>query len=152
MNNKLKPADKCIFCEKPIREVGGKRLVATTFRGIVFRNEDQTNVKCEAPRKGYIVDSSENIYMNVWGEQWDRNNLDKAKRAYLRDMHPWFCQICGDRTCSVCGSPIISPMGSDVLFEDGSTAHSPVLAMNSSCINPSCEKYRKWGESNGNIT
>ncbi len=52
----------------------------------------------------------------------------------------------------MCGSPIVSPMGSDVLYEDGSTAHSPVLAMNSSCINPSCEKYRKWGESNGNIT
>lgn len=143
---KRPPAEACIFCNKTLKEVGGKRLIAQKLRGITLTNKKHGGGNKDFPHQCFELFSEPLIYMDCWGEkkQWSDSAISSAKKAYLRGRRPWFCQICGERKCSECGSPINYPMGSDILYGNGCSSQAPIHPINSGCTNPNCNNYKDW--------
>ena len=139
LEEKLSPADTCIFCGKRLDEIGGKRIVAQNSRGIILAKKPWHG------RKSFKLSDDKEVYLVVWGgkHEWTASMMEKAKETYAQGKRPWYCQICGGHTCSECGSPRKLPMGADILDEDGISRHVPILPCDLGCINPKCKKYRK---------
>lgn len=145
LNTIRPPSKKCIFCNKTIEEIGGKRLTAQKTRGICLSQKLQSESNNDYPRTYIKLFDDLEIYMTVWGKEgkWTKSTIDKAKNEYLNGYQPWFCQICGKRACDICGSPQNYPAGSDILYSDGSTSHFGIFPYDHGCSNPDCEKYKK---------
>lgn len=141
---KRPPAKTCIFCDKSLEEVGGKRLAAQKLKGVKLSAECIGGGNPAFPYKSVKLFDDLKVYVVVWGEKglWTEAAVNKAKNEFLTGHRPWFCQICGARACMQCGSPINNPAGSDVLSSDGSSSYAPIFAGGCGCINPGCEKYR----------
>jgi len=139
----LPPADTCMICDKPIGEIGGRRMIAQRERGTTvldyavngqFRNFQS----CER-----LLANSE-LYFVAWGEESiiTRAVVQRARADYMAGFHPWFCQVCGNRLCHLCGALLPRPVASDYIFDDGDTLHCPILGADPGCWNPECEKFR----------
>jgi hypothetical protein len=139
----LPPARTCMICDKPIGEIGGRRMVAQRERGTTvldcavnggFRNF-QSCEKLLANRELYLV---------AWGEKSiiTREVIERARADYLSGFHPWFCQVCGNRLCYLCGALLPRPVASDYIFDDGGTVHCPILGADPGCLNPGCERFK----------
>jgi len=146
MNLKRPPAKTCVFCNKPLNEIGGKRIIAQQLRGIALSKKKTGGGNKDFPHKCVELFSEPVIFMDFWGEKdkWTEAAIKSAKNAYLDGKQPWFCQVCGERKCSKCGSPINYPMGSDILYGNGCSSHVAMLPFDPGCINPACDKYRDW--------
>lgn len=140
---KRPPSKTCVFCDKSIDEVGGKRLVAQKSKGISLSNEYKGGGNPDYPHQSVKLSDNLDVYVVVWGEKglWTQSAIEKAKNEFLAGHHPWFCQICGNRTCEQCGSPVNNPYGSDHLADNGSSSHASIYS-DGGCTNPICEKYR----------
>jgi hypothetical protein len=138
------PADTCIFCDKKIDEIGGRRIVAQKLRGIELSSKYRGGGNPEYPDQSIRLYDNKEIYVVVWGEnsKWTLSTTNKVKEEYLKGRQPWFCQVCGKRKCIECGAPINVPMGSDVLSDNGYISHVPMHPVDPGCINPKCKKYR----------
>lgn len=141
---KRPPAKTCIFCDKSLEEVGGKRLVAQKSKGVHLSNEYRGGGNPDYPFQSTKLFDDLGVYVVVWGERslWIESTIEKAKNEFLTGYQPWFCQSCGNRVCLKCGSPLNHPSGSDVLHDDGNITHVSMLPCDFGCINPSCEKYQ----------
>ena len=144
LSHKRPPAKTCIFCDKSLEEVGGKRLVAQKLRGVSLSNQYKGGGNPDFPYQSVKLFDDLEVYITVWGEKslLTQSAIDKAKNEFLTGYQPWFCQICGNTTCVKCGSPLNNPAGSDILHSDGSSSHAPIFAGGCGCINPRCEKYQ----------
>lgn len=143
---KRPPAKTCIFCDKSLEEVGGKRLVAQKSKGVHLSNEYRGGGNPDYPFQSTKLFDDLGVYVVVWGERslWIESTIEKAKNEFLTGYQPWFCQSCGNRVCLKCGSPLNNPAGSDILHGDGSSSHAPMFAGGCDCINPSCEKHKSF--------
>ena len=140
----LPPADRCMACEKTIEAIGGRRMVAQPLRG--------TTLLDHAIEGGYrnfrsctrLVEDRD-LFMVVWGEEsvFPEMVIDRARRAYLAGIQPWFCQVCGYRLCHVCHTILPRPVASDYVFDDGYIVHCPILGADPGCSNPECSRFRK---------
>jgi len=144
---KRPPAEACVFCNKPLKDVGGKRLIAQKLRGVTLTDKKRGGGNKDFPHQCIKLFSDPLVYMDYWGEKekWTDSAILSAKNSYLNGKRPWFCQICGERKCSECGSPINYPMGSDILYGNGCSSHAPILPFDPGCANPSCKKYKSLG-------
>jgi len=143
---KRPPAKICIFCNKPLSEIGGKRLVAQQLRGVTLDNKYRGGGNKDFPYQSIRLFDDLEIYMVFWGERakWTQAAIAQARKEYQNGNSPWFCQSCGARKCSQCGSPINYPMGSDILYANGCSSHAGIFPFDPGCINPDCEKYKEW--------
>ena len=145
-SQKLTPSATCIFCNKKLEDVGGKRIIAQKFIGVVLSAKYQGGGNKDYPRKSVKLNDKLEYYVVTWDEKcrWTQSLIEKARNEFFTGYHPWFCQICGARTCSKCGSPINYPMGSDILYDNGCSGHCGILPFNPGCNNPDCANYREW--------
>jgi hypothetical protein len=143
---KRPPAKTCIFCNKTLDEIGGKRLSAQQLRGVALSDKYKGGGNEDFPHQSVKLFDDSDTYMVVWGEKakWTESAIAKAKNEYQNGKNPWFCQICGERKCRKCGSPTSYPMGSDILYGDGCSSHAAIFPFDPGCINPDCVKYKEW--------
>ena len=149
MADKLRlPGPACIFCQKTIDDIGGRRLVATTKgHGYGVYDRQIGGGSKDRPFKSMKFPDAESKYLVVWGDRWTSESMRQALKTLLSGKQPWFCQKCGNRQCSVCGEPINYPVASDVIYDDGHIHHCPIIAADLGCINPNCRKYRAMNKS-----
>ncbi|MCB1585430.1 MAG: hypothetical protein KDI52_04035 [Xanthomonadales bacterium] len=141
---KLLPAPNCIFCNKTIEQVGGKQIVHQQVRGIKLSKKFQGGGNKDYPFQSFKLSENPETYVVVWGiwSIWSQSNINNAIELFKQNLHPWFCQKCGNRTCDKCQEPINMPMGSDVIYEDGDIRHVMVIGINPGCINPKCTNFK----------
>lgn len=128
----------CIFCNKPISEIGGKKIASSHFIKIFISEKNIGGGNDEYPYQSVKI--SDGQYITVKGKRsiWTPEAIEKVVSIVKSGNTPWFCQICGNRTCSVCHSPSQYLHGVDLL--DG--GHCGVYPVAPGCINDSCEKHR----------
>lgn len=140
------PDSCCVICGKSIAEVGGRRITAQKFRGIMISNKYLGGGNPAYPYKSCKLNSSSTspLYLVTWGElsMWSKSSIQRAIEAFHKGKRSWFCQICGRRVCSTCGAPINHPVLSDVLNNDGSNPHCGMIPCDPGCKNPSCTNYK----------
>jgi hypothetical protein len=148
LKRSLVPSDTCLLCGKEIKDIGGKRIIAQSFRGITLDPKFKGGGNAKYPYQSIKLYDDQEIYVVVWGDknEWTLPILEKAREEFLNGKRPWFCQACGHRTCSECGSLLNLPKGSDVIDDNGNTTHIGIYPFNSGCNNPKCEAYRQWGD------
>ena len=149
MDRKSKlPGPTCIFCQKTIDEVGGRRLVQTT-KGIGYGVYDRQigGGSKDRPFRSIKFPDVDSKYLVVWGQSWTTESMQRALKTLQDGKIPWFCQKCGYRQCSVCGEPINYPVASDVIYDDGRIYHCMIIPADLGCINPNCVKYRDMNKS-----
>ena len=142
-------SESCVFCNKTLDEVGGRRIVAQQLRGVSLSEKKMGGGNKDYPHRSLqLFDDCDDVYVVFWGEKelWTESAVEKVKKEYQTGYRPWFCQICGKRTCSECGAPINYPMGSDLLSAGGCSSHAPIHPFDPGCINPNCEKYKQWDD------
>jgi hypothetical protein len=142
----LIPSKRCIFCNKTIEEIGGRRLIATGFKAVFLSEKYHGGGKPDYPFKSVKLDESSGLYVSVQGEKglWTDELIEKARQEFLHGRHPWFCQVCGNRKCKKCGAPLNFPAGTDVLYDNGCSGHVMLVGINAGCVNPDCENYKEW--------
>jgi hypothetical protein len=137
----LTPADTCSICGRRHEEIGGKRLVGQKGGGIrVVASE-----KNPGGRKHHPVPGRPGLWVAIYGEPGLlRDEVRDHVLAQLEQgLRPWFCQECAHLTCHECGAILRIAPGADYLADDnGKVVHSPMLAANPGCANPSCRLYR----------
>ncbi len=141
------PSERCIFCNKKLGDVGGRRIIAQGVRGIVLSDTYQGGGNKNYPRQSAELGDGSGRYVVVWGKKsdWTKAVIEKARNEFLNGHRPWFCQVCGGISCRKCSSPINYPVGTDVLYDDGSSGHCPLFPFNPGCSNPQCENYKESG-------
>jgi len=146
MNLSRPPAKTCVFCDKSIKEIGGKRLAAQNFRGVMLSKKKVGGGNKNCPHKCIVLFSEPLVYMDFWGTplEWTQTAIDSASKSFLNGQRPWFCQVCGQRKCRQCGSPENYPMASEILSCDGNTSHAGIFPFDPGCINLVCGKYKEW--------
>jgi hypothetical protein len=139
----LLPAGQCVICCKPIKEIGGRRMIAQRARGIAVFDEPITRGFENIQSCTQLFEGRE-LYLLVWGEAslFTQEVEDRARVTYLQGRRPWFCQVCGSRLCHLCGEVLRRPVASDYIFDDGGTVHCPILGADFGCKNPQCERYK----------
>lgn len=144
-NVTLTPSERCLFCQRRIGEVGGRRIVSQQVRGVTISTQYQGGGSKDYPRRSIELGDESGRYVVVWGEdsEWTQQTIEKARNEFLSGHRPWFCQVCGGRTCSKCGSPLDYPMASDLVDDNGHITHAAILPFEPGCINPECDKHRK---------
>ena len=144
-NPNLPPADECAICGKRLEEVGGSRIVAQRTSGVVFSETYRGGGNPKRPHRSFRLYDGKEGFVVVWGDGWTDDAIGRAREAFRRGRHPWFCQVCGNSPmpwlCSVCGSPHALPQGADVLHDDGTIGHCPILGVQPRCVNPKCPEY-----------
>lgn len=152
LNLKRAPAKTCVFCNKSLNDIGGKRIIAQQLRGVALSKKKTGGGNINFPHQSVQLFSDPNVFMDMWGEKekWNESSIKSAKNSYLNGKRPWFCQICAVRQCSNCGSPINYPMGSDILSGNGCSSHVGIFPFDPGCNNPDCDKYKKWGDDRQN--
>ena len=143
----LTPSEGCIFCGRELGDVGGRRIIAQTVRGVVLSNKYQGGGNKEYPRQSVELGDGSGRYVVVWGKKsdWTKSVIEKARNDLLNGHRPWFCQACAGIICSKCGSPLNRPLGTDILYDDGSSGHCAFFPFNPGCSNPQCENYKESG-------
>lgn len=142
---KYLPADTCVFCDKRLEDVGGQRLCAQRHLGCFLSEQLRGGGNPETPDRHFKVSDEPLTYLILRGapSTWTDERIEKAKTQFSRGRHPWFCQVCGNRTCRECGTPLRRPIASDVLYTDGSTSHVGILGVDVGCSNVDCSRYRR---------
>ena len=140
------PAKTCVFCDKPLKEIGGNRLTAQHFRGVMLSKNKAGGGNKECPHKCIVLFVEPLLYMDFWGtaQEWTQTAIDSASKSYLNGERPWFCQVCGQRKCKKCSAPINYPMASEILHGDGNSSHAGIFPFDPGCINPTCGRYKEW--------
>ena len=142
----LPPARLCLVCERPIEEIGGRRMVAQPLRGTTLLHhpidDDFRNF-----RVCIRLFDGRDLYLVAWGEEsvFPEKAIERARQDYLAGSRPWFCQVCGRRQCHVCGEVLPRPVASDYVFDDGGIVHCPILGADPGCSNPGCSRFRSDG-------
>ncbi len=138
------PADRCVICQKSIDEIGGRRIIAQKLRGVCLSDKYRGGGNPDYPYRSFQISPSP-LYVTVKGELslWNEETTQRAISAYQQGIRPWFCSACGKRLCSECGCPLAHPVGSDVIYDDGCSAHFPMLPCHPGCINPNCKQYKR---------
>ena len=79
------PAKTCVFCDKSIKEVGGKRLVAQNFRGVMLSKTKVGGGNKDCPHKCIALFSEPLVYMDFWGtpQEWPHTAIASASNSYL---------------------------------------------------------------------
>jgi len=125
--------DECIFCNKTIEKIGGRKLSNTSSIKILFRNElviEENNTHC--------IHIGTNDYLILKGSFWNDENISKAKSLVEDGFTPWFCQKCSHKTCHKCGQPSQHIQGADLL--DGT--HCGIFPIQIGCVSRSCENHK----------
>ncbi|GAB4228666.1 MAG: hypothetical protein Kow00108_27270 [Calditrichia bacterium] len=147
--NQLLPANRCLFCNKTIEEVGGNRIALNPFGGVYFSDKYLGGGNPKFPEKSVkLWDKTEQyIVLRFKKEHLTDELLEKAKQLVLFGKRPWFCQRCVGPSCQICGSPVNIPQGCTILYDDGCCSYLGILGISSGCNNPSCENFRdvRWG-------
>ena len=138
------PSENCALCDRTIEQVGGYRLVGTHTRLVVLSGRHEGGGNPENPIISVRLRKDDEIYLLVRGVEWTSARIEKARNEYLADRRPWFCQVCGDRKCRECGSPLNMPWATDVLYDNGCSAHVPLVPCNPGCTNQACVRFREW--------
>lgn len=136
----LPPADRCVVCGCIHAEVGGRRLVSQSGRGVLLCSGDNPVLG----RGRIAVPGHSDLWLCLYGgaEFTDDRVRERALAQLAKGLRPWFCQRCGHRTCRDCGAPTRLPMGSDYVTSDGSAIlHVAIFPVSPGCINPECRKY-----------
>ena len=142
-SNRYYPSEECMFCKKAINETGGKRIIAKHILSIGLSGKYLGGGNPEYPN--ISVEIVNGLYAVFRGPKSKLTNELKnyILNEFRGERHPWFCQICGNQICHVCGSPAEYVHGCDVLYNDGRIMHFAILPIPPSCINTTCECYRK---------
>ena len=138
------PADRCIFCGRTIEQVGGRRLIGTHTKLVTLSRRAMGGGHPHHPDISVRLRTGEDLFLLVRGPDWTPQRIEDARDQFLAGRHAWFCQVCGDRKCRRCGSPLNMPWAADVLYDDGCSAHVPLVPFDPGCINRSCLQYREW--------
>jgi hypothetical protein len=138
------PFSHCVICQKSIEEIGGRRIIAQSMRGILFSNKPIGGGHKDHHYKSHKL-SPYPLYLVVWGPgtMWSEDAIQSATAAFHKGKRSWFCQLCGNRVCQDCGSPLQQPVGSEVLYDNGCTSHVPILPCHPGCVNPQCKNHKE---------
>ena len=139
------PARTCIVCEKTIKEIGGRKMVAQPLRGTnVFDRVIHGGFKNFHSCTRLLEDRD--LYLVTWGEVTFLSDevISRIKADYLEGRRPWFCQVCGKRSCHLCGALERRPAMSDYVCDDGYILHCPSLGADTGCLNPQCRRYKHY--------
>lgn len=138
------PAAECIFCNKALNDVGGRRLIAQRLLGVTLSNINHGGGNKDYPHKSIELFPKKSVFMRIWGsnDKWTESAIMSAKNQYLSGKRPWFCQVCGNETCHLCESPLNRPAGADILYDDGYSAHCALLPCSTGCNNADCHNFR----------
>lgn len=129
--------DKCIFCNKTIEQVGGRKIASSHFINIFRSDKYLGGGNPEYPYQSVKIDDEHYLVVKGLKSVWTTEAIEKALSTVRASFKPWFCQQCGNRTCSTCGNPSQYLHGVDLL----NGAHCAVLPVPPGCINPECEKH-----------
>ena len=146
------PAPACIICNKTQEEVGGKRIVGSPFRSVflsdnpdpVYSYKIDQETRAEYPSISQALNEQKTLFVKVRGEKemWTKERIEKAVELFKKNLHPWFCQVCANRTCSECGSPSQWAHGCDSIYDNGDIRHSAMFPIPPGCINTNCKEHR----------
>lgn len=139
------PAATCAGCEKPISEIGGRRMVARTFMGVDLFHDNQAVTLRSLPQPGRtfrLLGRYRQIVVVFWGDAWMPNWIERALEAAEAGSRPWLCQRCMQHAlCELCGSPYRWPPGADVIGDDGRYLHCAILPVTPPCTNLDCPNW-----------
>lgn len=142
---KRPPTERCIFCEKRLEEVGGRRLTGNRGAAVFLSSKPLGGGDPLVPCRSIKLFDEPVSYLVVRGPKslWSDALIDQAKADFQAGKRPWMCQVCGSRTCSECRTPLPAPVGSGVLYPDGSITHVGMLGVDPGCTNSACSRYRE---------
>lgn len=144
MQDKRLPSNRCIFCNKTLDEIGGVRIVFSTFIGVGLSNSLVSNEKGDIPYRSVKIYDDKEVYAFFRGskDRWTPELIEKARNEFSRGFHPWFCQVCSGFKCRVCGSPLNYAMGVDTIDSQGDISHMAIFPFTPWCTNPKCGEYK----------
>jgi len=130
------PAKACVFCERTLDAVRGKRLIWSSAAGVVVRGYNDAVGRIPsralleplpAPHSGVLI-------------IWPTNDgaVSRALEQWTARLRPWSCQVCAHRVCERCGSPEKHPFGVDVVDDAGRVRHVPLLPGLAGCVREGC--------------
>ncbi len=129
---------ECVFCNKPIHQIGGKELINTNSIKILI---SPTPVSGEPDTHCIEITSDKYVVLN--GAKWTEESAYRSVEAVKSGYQPWFCQVCANKTCKRCGSPTQWVQGADLLNGN----HCAVFPINAGCIHADCENHiTDWGK------
>jgi len=145
----LLPAATCVICGRTLREVGGRRITAQDCRGMAVTHTKNGGGHKNFRRWIRLFDDKD-TYVLIWGEGAIMTDavIERIKTTYREKRRPWYCQSkgCGNRQCPLCGKAKNLPVASDILYDNGCTTYQMIIPADLGCVNPSCEKFREFGE------
>ena len=131
------PAPTCVFCDRKLAEIGGRRVTWSTFAGVVVRaSREAIGTIPHAALVEPLSPPYRGALLVVWPP--DTEAADRAVEQWENRLRPWACQRCAGRTCGRCGSPEKHPFGTDVLGDDGCVRHVPLLPGPAGCVRDGC--------------
>lgn len=128
-----------MICQKKLREIGGRRLVAQQQRGVSVVPSEEAGPDTES------VPEQPGLALRLWGGgDFDTAEVrERARQTLAEGRRPWFCQACGGRACGQCGAPLNMPMGSDCLDDEGQVTHFGNFPVRPACTNPQCNRFKE---------
>lgn len=123
---------ECVFCKKPIHQIGGQELINTSSIKILVKDQP---VRTDSNTHCIEINSAK--YAVLKGSKWTAESITRTVEAINSGYQPWFCQVCANKTCKECGSPTQWVQGADLINGN----HCAVFPINSGCINPDCENH-----------
>ncbi len=131
------PAPTCIFCQRSLSEIGGRRITWSSFAGVIVRLH--TDPIGSLPSRALVTPLPvpyRGCVLVVWQPVTDA--LDRAVDQWFSRQRPWTCQACARRVCDRCGSPEKTPFGSDIVDDNGRSLHVPLLPGPAGCVREGC--------------
>jgi hypothetical protein len=123
----------CIFCQKPISEIGGRKLVNTSSIKILISDTPTTDSEYQCIQ----LEDEPRKYLLLKGSKWTDESIHRVVSLITDDFKPWFCQVCSHKTCNKCGNPSQHVQGADLL--NGS--HCGIFPIQIGCVSRSCENH-----------
>lgn len=100
------PAERCIGCQRTLKNCGGQRIVAAVSVSV------------------RIMDEGLEPSVEITGLHCSLFAKARARRIVRSGGYPWVCQRCaGVALCPRCGNPYHIAPGADILSDDGGVSH-----------------------------